>query len=163
MISPVQAKRKCWLTKSCQRWSLASETTQEVATSTKILWRLVLKNSSYYANASIVTVLTSCCWGYFRLFRVKRDVLGLFSFGHASVFYTALFTSSALTRGTAWEKGPCRPRALQVAKKSHNKTSPIQIWARVDSATQECGNFLWVEISWHPGEPRKTKISTPRK
>ena len=45
--------------------------------------------------------------GYFRLYRVEWEVLVPFSF---SAFYTSLFTSSAITRGIAWERGPCRSR-----------------------------------------------------
>ena len=86
-----------WLTKSCLHWSLASETTGEAVTSTKTIWRLVLKNS-YYANVRIVTVLICLL---LRLFRIEREVLGPFSFGSASAFYTSLFTSSTLTLGTA--------------------------------------------------------------
>ena len=86
--------------------------------STKTFGRPVPENS-YYAKARMVTVLISLLW---RKAACQKRILGssallaLFYVGRASAFYTALFTS-AITRGTARERGPCVSRTLSMGRK----------------------------------------------
>ena len=75
----------------------------------------------------------------------------------ASALFTSLFTSSIITRGTAWERGPYRSRALstaraQVAKKSYKKCRSVRTLARVDKAV------VWVEI-FMSGKFRDTGVN----
>ena len=87
--------------------------------STKTIGRPVPENS-YYANARMVTVLICLLWH--KAACQKRTLgsfvlLALFSVGRASAFYTALFTTSTITCGTARERGPCVSRTLSMGRK----------------------------------------------
>ena len=96
---------------------LACETTREATTSTETYGRPVLENS-YYSNVTTVTLLIRLLW-YFRLLRICREMLAVFSFGRASAFYTALFTFAAITCGTARERRRCDTvNGAQVANKA---------------------------------------------
>ena len=51
----------------------------------------------------------------------------------------------SLRKETLWIKGNIN--GAQVAKKKHNKTLPVRIWVRADSASQYMKNFVGEKFS----------------
>ena len=110
-----------WLTKSCPCWGWLARLhggchvyndIWEVDTKEQLLCQR--ENGNHAGPFAVEVTLGSST--------LNKRYWAHFFFGRASVLYTFLSTSSALTRGRGWEREPCGPRALQVAKKSHNKT-----------------------------------------
>ena len=120
-----------WLDWTCQ-------TTREPTTPTKTFGRPVLENS-YYADARIATVLIRFLWWLSRANTSGSTALNdrywprfcwsCFCFLHFSVHFLSYHTQDSLRKGILWIKSIVS--GAQVAKKSHDKTSPVRTQARV--------------------------------
>ena len=143
-------------------WDYAA---REAIMSTKTFGRPVLENNYYTKCENGCSVCHGGC---------QEAILGsyvlnkrywsrfLFCLLHFSVHFLSHHTWDSLRMRTLWIKDTVNE--VQVAKRDITKTSAVQIWAHVDSATLCCKFRGYIENFVTPGWTTKiTKISTPWK